>query len=228
MRAFFAVIKSAIALLATLGVGFTAVVGAPVPACAGSFGDSGAVIRIDWVRVPNEPSESDSAHSSRHTTSGRTTRVTIVEFEDFQCPYCASVEATIDQVREKYGDRVAFEYRDYPLPFHHYAMQAALAARCADAQGQFAQYRSSLYDNQSDLSRQALDDLAQKSGLNVREFDRCLDDDRYQRDVEADINEGKRSRIDGTPAFLINGRLYSGALSFEQFQKIIDADLASE
>jgi protein-disulfide isomerase len=235
--------KSTFAVVATLGFVAALILSAsyeqpaqpaaqPRLAAVRSNDSPATFIKVDWVRLPSKKSErrdDDASDSPELETSrsGGGAQVTIVEFEDFQCPYCAEAESTIDQVREKYGDRVAIEHRDFPLPFHPNAMDAAMAARCADAQGQLEQYRAALYDNQSDLSRQALEDLARKTGINVREFDRCLDSERYQRDIEADVTAGKRSRIDGTPAFLINGRLYSGALSFEKFQSIIDADLAA-
>jgi protein-disulfide isomerase len=234
--------KSILAVVATLGFVAALILsvtyghssGVPADAAGNAArADDGAdaILRVDWVRLPSKSSErgddDDAAEPSQHQSSGGNGQVTIVEYEDFQCPVCAAAAPTVDMVAQKYGDQVTIEHRDYPLSYHANAMEAAVAVRCADEQGAADQFRTALYENQADLSRAGLEQLAGKVGIDERKFDACLDGGRYDAAVKADIAEGNRARVGGTPTFVINGRAYAGALSFEEFQKIIDADLAS-
>ena len=171
---------------------------------------------------------SDAADESE---SGRTlgpsnAPVTIVEFGDFQCPYCGQVESTLRALRNHYGNKLRIVYRDYPLGFHRYAIGAALAARCAGAEGKFWEYHDAIFANQGALSEADLKTLAAKLGLNTEQFDHCLDSREYEQAVERDQREGTRIGVRGTPYFLINGEALYGAQSYQAFKTAIDRALA--
>jgi protein-disulfide isomerase len=152
--------------------------------------------------------------------------VTIVEFSDFQCPYCAKVVPTLKAVADRYGDRVRIVFRDYPLPFHQEATKAAEAAACAEQQGRFWEMHDKLFANQRSLQPADLKRYAVDLGLDQDGFSRCLDSgqtaERWQRGRE----HAARYGVSGTPSFFINGRFLSGSMSLAGFTEIIDEELA--
>lgn len=152
-------------------------------------------------------------------------KVTIVEFSDFQCPFCAIVEPTVKKVLETYGDNVKFVYKNFPLPSHENAQPAALAALCAKDQGKFWEYHDTLFENQESLKVTDLKKYAADLGLKTQDFNGCLDNKKYQNQIQADLNEGNRVGVRGTPAFFINGRPLSGAQPLENFQAMIKEEL---
>lgn len=152
--------------------------------------------------------------------------VTIVEFEDFQCPFCKQAQATLDLVLAGYRDKVRMVHRDFPLqPLHPAAWKAHEAARCAEEQGKFWEYRNLLYKNPPAAGLEKLSDYAAQSGINVPDFKKCLDSGRFRAAVQKDADEGERLGVQGTPAFFINGRLVSGAQPAGAFARIIDEEL---
>jgi len=154
--------------------------------------------------------------------------VTIIEFSDYQCPFCKRAESVVDQVMKTYGDKVRLVFRDYPLPFHPLARPAAEAANCANAQGKFWEYHQKLFANQSALATDNLKSYAKDVGLDTTKFDKCLADDKgIKVAIDKDIVDGSKVGVNGTPAFFINGRMLSGAQPFEKFKEVIDDELAS-
>lgn len=153
--------------------------------------------------------------------------IEMVEFSDFQCPFCQHANPTVEQVLKTYGDRIRFVYRHYPLPNHPNARPAAEAAACADEQGRFWQYHDVLFANASRLTDADLKDHASAAGLEPNRFAACFDGHRYKNEVEKDIREGSDAGVSGTPAFFINGRSLEGAQPFEVFKQVIDEELAS-
>jgi protein-disulfide isomerase len=154
--------------------------------------------------------------------------VTIIEFSDYQCPFCKRAEDSVDQVMKTYGDKVRLVFRDYPLPFHPQARPAAEAANCANAQGKFWEYHGKLFANQSALAADNLKSYAKDLGLDTAKFDQCLDGDKAVKlAIDKDIADGGKVGVNGTPAFFINGRMLSGAQPFEKFKEVIDEELAS-
>jgi protein-disulfide isomerase len=151
--------------------------------------------------------------------------ITIVEFSDFQCPFCGRAEETVKQVLDQYKGKVRLVYRDYPLPFHNQAQKASEAAQCAGDQGKYWQMHEKLFANQKALSVPELKDHAKGIGLDASKFDRCLDSGEKAKVVEASKKAGDEAGVNGTPAFFINGRLISGARPFENFKEIIDYEL---
>ena len=157
---------------------------------------------------------------------GKDAPVTIVEFSDFQCPFCGRVEPTLKQVRDKYGDKVRLVYLDFPLGIHDHAIDAASAGRCAGEQGKFWPFHDAMFANQSKLAPADLKADAKKLGLDTAKFDDCLDKGKYKGAIETDMAQGRDLGVDGTPAFFINGRPLTGAQPFDKFQSTIDQELA--
>lgn len=154
--------------------------------------------------------------------------VTIIEFSDYQCPYCQAAEPTVKQVLEKYKDKVRLGFRDLPLrQLHPQAQQAAEASRCAGEQGKFWEYHDLLFVNQQ-LDPASLTSHATKAGLDVDRFEGCLKSEKYKPMIENDLQTGMKAGVTGTPAFFINGKLISGSQPLEAFEKIIDEELARD
>jgi protein-disulfide isomerase len=152
--------------------------------------------------------------------------VTIVEFSDYECPFCGRAEAVVDEVMKAYGDKVRVVFRDYPLPMHANAHKAAQAANCANAQGKFWEYHGKLFANQTELGEDKLKQYAKDLGLDAGKFDKCLADKTYAAAVDKDMADGAKVGVTGTPAFFVNGRMLSGAQPFENFKEVIDEELA--
>lgn len=155
--------------------------------------------------------------------------ITIVEFSDFQCPFCSRFYLdTFSQIKEQYIDtgKVKFVYRDFPLNIHQYAQKSAEASECADEQGKFWEYSDVLLQNQSEWSTIGIDkfkEYAGQLGLNQEEFNSCLDSDAMAQEVQNDFNQGRQYGVNGTPAFFVNGELISGAQPFSVFKQKIDS-----
>jgi protein-disulfide isomerase len=154
--------------------------------------------------------------------------VVIVEFSDFQCPYCERFHReTYPRLRAAYEGKIRFVFRDLPLTqIHPDAMLAALAAECANEQDAFWDYHDVLFANQDDLSRDALGRYAGELELDMTRFNTCLDSERYQDEVSADMQDAAGYGIQGTPTFFINGRPLVGSQPFEVFAAAIDKALA--
>ena len=154
--------------------------------------------------------------------------VTIIEFSDFQCPFCGKFfKETFGQIDEKYikTGKVKMVFRDFPLSFHENAQKSAEAAECADEQGKFWEYHDMLFENQEKLSVEDLKRYAVELGLDKDKFDSCLDSEKYKDEVKKDFSDGQKYGVSGTPAFFINGKLVSGAQPFSAFEKVIEAEL---
>lgn len=155
--------------------------------------------------------------------------VTIIEFSDFQCPFCGRFhEQTYPRLRENYGDQIRFVYRDYPiLQIHPNAALSAQAANCAGDQNKYWEYHDLLLTNQDRSARTDLGDFAAQLELDMTVFDECLDSGRYEQEVNADMQDGNRYGVRGTPTFFINGRALVGAQPYEAFAAAIEAELSS-
>jgi protein-disulfide isomerase len=154
--------------------------------------------------------------------------VTIVEFSDFQCPYCQKSQAVIDEVMAKYAGRVRLAFRDYPLrSLHPQAQAAAEASRCAAEQGKFWEYHDRLFGNQNKLNPPDLAEHARALQLDEQRFDTCIKSGRNKASIDADVQEGTGAGVNGTPAFFINGIALSGAQPAAAFEKIVDQELAA-
>lgn len=152
--------------------------------------------------------------------------VEIVEFSDFQCPFCQRVGPTLQKLRATFGDRLRLVFKDFPLAAHPDAFAAAEGAQCARDQGKFWEYHDVLFANQQALGRQDLKRYAVRLHLDAAKFNTCLDGDQFKYLVQADVDESQRYGVSSTPTFFINGRLFSGAQPFAAFEQIIREELA--
>lgn len=154
-------------------------------------------------------------------------KVTIVEFSDFQCPFCTRAASVAHQIREKYGDKVRFIFRQYPLPMHGDAHLAAQAALAAHQQGKFWEYHDLLFANQRALTRPALEDYAKQVNLDVPRLKKALDDQSLKAAVDADVKLGEEVNVSGTPTVFINGKRVSNPTEFAPVAQLIDAALGA-
>ena len=153
-------------------------------------------------------------------------KVTIVKFEDFQCPYCKAVQPTFKELLKRYDGKVRLVHKDLPLDaIHPRARPAAEAARCAGEQGKFWTYHDKLYADASKFTEEELKNAAKEVGLNIEAFTACFASGKFKVAVQKDLLEGADLGLTGTPAFFINGRELSGAQPLEAFVAIIDEEL---
>lgn len=153
--------------------------------------------------------------------------VTIVEYSDYQCPFCARVNPTLARVREKYGNQVRIVWKDFPLEnIHPLAAKASEAAHCAGEQGKYWELHDRLFANQKALGTDALKQHAAAAGLEPIGFGACLDSGRHASRVSDGVAEGKALGIDSTPTLFINGRRVTGAQPWEVFENIVEDELA--
>lgn len=154
--------------------------------------------------------------------------VTIVEFSDFQCPYCGREVPVIDRLMKEYDGKVRLVFRHFPLDFHPFAEKAAEAAVCAADQGKFWELHDKMFSNQQKLAVDDLKGYAKSVGVDAIKFDKCLDSGEKGDQVRADQKAGTEAGVNGTPAFFINGRQLNGAQPFETFKRVIDEELAAK
>ena len=151
--------------------------------------------------------------------------VTIVEFSDFECPYCSEVQPALKQVMQTYGKDVRLVFKHMPLEGHRNSLPAARAAYCAAEQDRFWQFHDALF-NSRQLSPARFGEIAAELGLGVPKFQACLNSEHSRAAIVRDIETARLFRIESTPSFIVNGKLVKGALSFADFQKIIERELS--
>ena len=155
-------------------------------------------------------------------------KVMIVEFSDFQCPYCGGVQATLQSVLAKHPDTVALAYRDMPMSkIHPLARKAAEAARCAGEQGKFWEYHDLLFADQSKLDQDGLMDKARTLKLDEQQFESCLGSEKFKAQIQQDSQEGMRAGVSGTPGFFINGIFLSGSQPESAFENLVQEQLSA-
>ncbi|MBI4611637.1 MAG: thioredoxin domain-containing protein [Candidatus Rokubacteria bacterium] len=172
-------------------------------------------IASDYLVVPGA-----AARGPKHAP------VTIVEFSDFQCPFCARAQVVLQQVLEAYPKEVRRVYRHFPLERNPHARLAAEAAECAGEQGRFWDYHARVFASAPQLGPEKLGSLAEELRLDVRAFRACLDGGKTAARVAEDLADAKEAGVTGTPTFFINGRLLEGAQPFASFKRVIDQELA--
>ena len=154
------------------------------------------------------------------------TRVEIVEFSDFQCPFCKRVMPVLKQVMAKYPTQVKLVWKDFPLPIHPDAKPAAEAAQCARDQGRFWEYHDKLFDNQDEMTAANLKQWAGQLGMDAAKFGACIDNATHRPRVQSDMDEGGRDGVSSTPTVFINGRALVGSLPIEAYEEVIQEELA--
>src|SRR5450432_409663 len=183
----------------------------PAPAAARG---PGAAAEIYKVPVGDAP-----------TRGGKQPKVTIVEFSDFQCPFCSRVNPTITQLEKDYGNDLQVAFRHLPLPFHEHAMPAAEAAEAAREQGKFWEMHDKLFANNTALDRPDLDKYAKEIGLNMDKFKASMDGHKFKDRIKHDSEDAEKFGARGTPNFFINGRNLRGAQPIESFKAAIDEEI---
>ena len=180
------------------------------------------------VKIHLEPVRIEFDNTRAPAIGSENAPVTLVEFSDFQCPFCARLVPALKQVEHEFGDEVRIVYRHFPITsIHPLAFKAAEASVCAQDQGKFWPMHDLIFEEQNRVSLADLKDKARRLGLDQREFDACLDSGRHAELVVHDFEEGQKAGVSGTPATFVNGiRLEAGAVSFEVLADAIRKELA--
>jgi protein-disulfide isomerase len=150
--------------------------------------------------------------------------VQLVEFADYECPYCQQVNPLIQKLQEEYGDKLSFAYKDFPLPMHHRSQNAAEASRCAGEQGKYWEYHDVLYYSRM-LDVNDLKKHAQVLKLDEGRFAKCLDEGKEAEAVKKDLEEGKKMGLPGTPSFFVNGHYFHGSVDYSTLKEMVDQQL---
>jgi protein-disulfide isomerase len=174
---------------------------------------------VDWNRIINGP-------GTNYSLGTDDAIITIVEFSDFACPYCAKAHKIAKKINARYPDKIKFIYRD--LPLHENSIDLALAARCAGEQGEFWEMHDQIFANQSALPTDPLElkpliyDLAGTLGINAALFDKCFSEKKYTSNIAVDLEDAITLKTEGTPTWFINGRVMTGYLEDNAFIAMID------
>lgn len=182
--------------------------------------------------APEQPAIRNVSIGDSPIKGSKDARVTIIEFSDYECPFCGRYfQETYAQLKKDYIDtgKVKYVFKDFPLSFHESAQKAAEAARCVREQkgdfGYFAMH-DKLFSSQDQLSVENYKNWARELGVDGSKYDSCLDSGKYAQAVQSDLEYGQQVGVEGTPAFFINGKLVSGAQPYSVFKQAIDAELA--
>ena len=162
------------------------------------------------------------------TLGNENAKITIIEYSDFQCPYCVKAEKTLQELLKIYGKDIRLVYKQYPLSFHKEAFKASEASLCAKEQSIdfFWKLHDEMFDDIRHLKMGELKEKAAKLGMDKKQFSDCLNSGKYTNQVNADIAEGNRFGVSSTPMFFVNGIIVKGAKPFSEFEKIILEELA--
>jgi protein-disulfide isomerase len=178
------------------------------------------------VTIALAPPRANVEVADNQVLGPKTAKVTLVEFADYECPYCQKVAADVKKLAADFGDKVAFTYKDFPLPMHSRAEKAAEATRCASKQNKYWEFHDELFHSK-ELDVDQLKAQARALQLDPIQFDKCLDSGAEAAAVEKDRKEGVRLGITGTPSFFINGHYLSGALDYAALRQIVEQQLAA-
>jgi protein-disulfide isomerase len=179
------------------------------------------------VSITLAPPAAGNIEAEMAQSSSDKPQVTLVEFADYECPYCQKVAADVNKLRADLGDKVNFQYKDFPLQMHARAEKAAEAARCAGKQGKFWELHDEIFKSK-ELDVDQLKAQARSLNLNGADFDKCLDSGEETAAIEKDRKDGLKLGISGTPSFFINGHYLSGALDYAALRQIVDQQLTMQ
>lgn len=180
------------------------------------------------LSLPRPPVQRKEVAAEGPSKGPATAPVTIIEFSDYECPFCSRAEESVSQVLQTYGDKVRLVYRQFPLDMHPNAQKAAEASLCAQDQGKFWELHKVLFENQKALTVDDLKKHATTVGLEGKKFAECLDSGTKAAQVKKDLEDGQKVGVNGTPAFFVNGIFLNGAVPFADFKKVIDEELAAK
>jgi protein-disulfide isomerase len=203
----------------------------PVSQCQTMMSNyAGVLEQVKRIAAANKPLPADKqakiAAGDAPAFGPKEAKVTIVEFSDFQCPYCTKAADTVKEIKKKYGDKVRFVFRQFPLDFHQQAHVASQAALAAHAQGKFWPYHDLLFANQSALQPADLEKYAKQVGLKMEAFKDALKDKTFTKTVDADLELGKEVSVQGTPTMFLNGQRVPNPTDFSGLASLIDKELA--
>lgn len=155
-------------------------------------------------------------------------KVTVIEFTDFQCPFCSKASMTMRKLKKKYGNKIKVVMKHFPLPFHKNAKDASEAMLCMSEQSKDKAWKmyGAMFDQQDKLTYSDLQEVAKKNGADTKKFDECMKSDRFVKSIDADIEQGSKLGINSTPTFFVNGKMVSGALPVSVFSELIEEELA--
>lgn len=187
----------------------------------GELRDAGRDVTVTF----DAPRQTVAVRPGDALSGAPTARIDVVEFGDFQCPICRTMQPVLARLRAAYRDRVRFVWKDFPLPGHPDARLSAEAARCAADQGRFWEYHDRLFDNQAALGKGKLKDYAKQLKLNPGAFNACVDGSTHAKDVEAALADAALHGVTATPTVFINGRLVVGAVPYETYDAIVQEEL---
>lgn len=160
--------------------------------------------------------------------AGESCPITVIEYSEYQCPFCVKVLPAVDKLMKKYQGKVRWVVRDFPLGFHNRARPAAVAARCAGEQGKYWEMYKHLFENQRQLGDAELLKYGKDIGLDEGKYKSCIDNpEKRLAVIDKNYRSGEKAGVTGTPAFFINGRRLSGALPYEQFERIFEEELST-
>lgn len=178
-----------------------------------------------------DPSRIDASIDDDPIKGSKDATVTIIEFSEYQCPFCEKFfTQTLPLIEKNYINtgKARLVFRDFPLGFHQYAQKAAEAAECADEQGKFWEYHDTLFKNQGSLEITSLKNYAKDLALDETTFNDCLDSGKMTAEVQKDIEDGSKYGVTGTPTFFINGIKLVGAQPYSAFQQVIDKEISNK
>lgn len=195
--------------------------------------DFGYVLKTAEAGLPvGKYIEAPKALEGDVQVGNKDSKVTVIEYSDFQCPYCKKFhEEVISKMLKEYGDKISFVYKQFPLSFHAQANSASLASMCANEQGKFVAYADKLYATQETWGKlkdatATFKSYAVQLGLSASQFNKCLDDKKFQSQIDADMKDGQNYGVSGTPSTFINDEMQSGIGTYEKMKEALDAKLA--
>jgi len=204
----------------------------PPERCQGMMSNYDQVLaQLQRMEAANKPLSEDKqaeiAADDAPAFGPKDAKVTIVEFSDFQCPYCTRAATAVKEIKKAYSDKVRFVFRQFPLSFHQNAHAAAQAALAAGAQGKFWEYHDKLFENQKALADADLEKYARELGLKMAPFKKAMKDGTYKEQVDSDIALGSAVAVSGTPTMFLNGKRVANATSFDAIKDEIEKALAN-
>jgi protein-disulfide isomerase len=179
------------------------------------------------VRIALAPPEAEVALDNAPRRGPQDAPVLIVEFADYECPYCQRIHPELKKLEEEFAGKVAVAFKDFPLPMHAHAEKAAEASRCAAEQGNFWDFHDLLFDNAPKFDPAQLKEHARALKLDAARFDKCLDTGEQAAAVRKDFAEGQRLGLTGTPSFFINGHYLSGAVKYDTLREVVEQQLVA-
>lgn len=180
-------------------------------------------VDIEMIKLPSV--KKNVVVGNNPSVGSANAKVTLIEFSDFECPFCKRSQEVNRALREKYKDKIRWVFRDFPLPFHKDAMFAHIAVNCSIPQNKYWEFFNLLFDNSGKLGHDRVIELSKTIGLDQNKFNACIKDENIKKEIETDMAYAKSIGVNSTPTFFINGRLIEGAMPKESFEEIIEEEL---